>query len=175
MWGALVVGLLARPWARRVTGFGLATLTIALFVINLRRQGVTAPLQPPASGEVIGVVHVVTGVLCDGGHPQPATPACCSAPGSCRQPLHQAHDRCQRRQSGLPPECAAHPTARYPRAAPKQRVQDQPPHHLFAQEQRGFPGWTFQFLPAGKYLQERYSPLVTIHPLQARTGDPSTI
>ena len=39
MWGGLVVGILARPWARRVAGFGLAALTIALFVINLRRAG----------------------------------------------------------------------------------------------------------------------------------------
>ena len=39
MWARLLAGLLARPWARRVAGFGLATLTIALFVINLRRQG----------------------------------------------------------------------------------------------------------------------------------------
>ena len=39
MWARLLAGLLARPWARRVAGFGLATLTIALFVINLRRSG----------------------------------------------------------------------------------------------------------------------------------------
>lgn len=39
MWGGLVVGILAWPWARRVVGFGLAALTIALFVINLRRAG----------------------------------------------------------------------------------------------------------------------------------------
>ena len=37
MWGGLVVGLLARPWARRVAGFALALLTITLFIINLRR------------------------------------------------------------------------------------------------------------------------------------------
>ena len=37
MWGRLVVGLLARPWARRVTGFALAVLTITLFIVNLRR------------------------------------------------------------------------------------------------------------------------------------------
>lgn len=39
MWGGLVVGILARPWARRVAGFVLAAVTIALFVINLRRAG----------------------------------------------------------------------------------------------------------------------------------------
>ena len=39
MWGSLLIGALARPWARRVAGFGLAALTIALFLINLRRAG----------------------------------------------------------------------------------------------------------------------------------------
>ena len=37
MWASLVVGLLARPWARRAAGLALAALTIALFLINLRR------------------------------------------------------------------------------------------------------------------------------------------
>jgi hypothetical protein len=39
MWVSLAVGLLARPWARRVAAIALAALTIALFLINLRRQG----------------------------------------------------------------------------------------------------------------------------------------
>ncbi|WP_414707645.1 hypothetical protein, partial [Rhodovulum sp.] len=29
----------ARPWALRVAGFALAALTIALFILNLRRSG----------------------------------------------------------------------------------------------------------------------------------------
>ena len=37
MWGALLAGVLARPWARRVAAFALVALTIALFVLNLRR------------------------------------------------------------------------------------------------------------------------------------------
>ena len=37
MWGGMLVGLLARPWARRVVGFALAALTITLFILNLRR------------------------------------------------------------------------------------------------------------------------------------------
>lgn len=37
MWGGLIVGLLIRPWARRVAGFALAVLTITLFLINFRR------------------------------------------------------------------------------------------------------------------------------------------
>jgi len=37
MWASLVVGILARPWARRVAGFMLVALTITLFLINLRR------------------------------------------------------------------------------------------------------------------------------------------
>ena len=36
MWASLVVGLMARPWARRVAGLALAVLTIALFILNLR-------------------------------------------------------------------------------------------------------------------------------------------
>ena len=39
MWGRFVVGLMARPWARRVTALALAVLTIALFLLNLRRSG----------------------------------------------------------------------------------------------------------------------------------------
>ncbi|WP_296643845.1 hypothetical protein [Roseinatronobacter sp.] len=39
MWGNLVVGLLARPWARRVAAIALAALTITLFILNLRRTG----------------------------------------------------------------------------------------------------------------------------------------
>ena len=39
MWGTLVVGLLARPWARQVAGHTLAALTITLFILNLRREG----------------------------------------------------------------------------------------------------------------------------------------
>jgi len=39
MWAHLAVGLLARPWALRAAGVALATLTIALFILNLRRQG----------------------------------------------------------------------------------------------------------------------------------------
>jgi hypothetical protein len=37
MWGSLVVGLLARPWARQLAGLMLAALTITLFILNLRR------------------------------------------------------------------------------------------------------------------------------------------
>ncbi|WP_071796267.1 hypothetical protein [Natronohydrobacter thiooxidans] len=37
MWSSLVVMLLARPWAWRVAALALALLTIALFLINLRR------------------------------------------------------------------------------------------------------------------------------------------
>ncbi len=39
MWGSLVAGLMARPWARRVTALALVVLTITLFILNLRRQG----------------------------------------------------------------------------------------------------------------------------------------
>ena len=37
MWASLLVGLLARPWARRLAGFALVALTITLFMLNLRR------------------------------------------------------------------------------------------------------------------------------------------
>ena len=39
MWGSLLAGILARPRARRVAGFALAGLTVALFLLNLRRSG----------------------------------------------------------------------------------------------------------------------------------------
>ena len=39
MWGRLLVGLLARPWARRAAGYALVALIITLFILNLRRQG----------------------------------------------------------------------------------------------------------------------------------------
>ena len=39
MWASLAVRLLARPWARRAAGYALVVLTIALFTLNLRRQG----------------------------------------------------------------------------------------------------------------------------------------
>jgi hypothetical protein len=39
MWGTVLVGILARPWARWAAGVALAALTIALFIINLRRAG----------------------------------------------------------------------------------------------------------------------------------------
>ena len=37
MWASLAVGLVARPWARRMAAYALVALTIALFVLNLRR------------------------------------------------------------------------------------------------------------------------------------------
>jgi hypothetical protein len=39
IWGSLLAGILARPWARRAAGLGFAALTITLFILNLRRQG----------------------------------------------------------------------------------------------------------------------------------------
>jgi hypothetical protein len=38
MWGAFAIGILARPWARRVAGLALAALTLTLFLLNLRRK-----------------------------------------------------------------------------------------------------------------------------------------
>ncbi len=37
MWASFVVGILARPWARRVIGLALVALTITLFMLNLLR------------------------------------------------------------------------------------------------------------------------------------------
>jgi hypothetical protein len=39
MWASLMAGLLARPWARRVASIALTALTVALFILNLRRSG----------------------------------------------------------------------------------------------------------------------------------------
>jgi len=37
MWASLAVGLLGQPWARRMAAYALVALTIALFILNLRR------------------------------------------------------------------------------------------------------------------------------------------
>ena len=37
MSASLAVGLMARPWARRVAVLALTVLTITLFIVNLRR------------------------------------------------------------------------------------------------------------------------------------------
>jgi len=39
MWVSLLVGLFARPWMRRAAGVLLVALTVALFILNLRRTG----------------------------------------------------------------------------------------------------------------------------------------
>jgi hypothetical protein len=39
MWGSLLAGILARPWARKAARLALAGLTITLFLLNLRRSG----------------------------------------------------------------------------------------------------------------------------------------
>jgi hypothetical protein len=37
MWGSLMQRLLARRWVRRVASHALVTLTITMFILNLRR------------------------------------------------------------------------------------------------------------------------------------------
>ena len=39
MWGTILARLLARPWARWAAGVALTALTVALFILNLRRAG----------------------------------------------------------------------------------------------------------------------------------------
>ena len=39
MWGSVLAGILARPWARKAASLALAGLTITLFLLNLRRTG----------------------------------------------------------------------------------------------------------------------------------------
>jgi hypothetical protein len=39
MWAAMLIRVLARPWARRAAPFALTALTIILFLLNLRRAG----------------------------------------------------------------------------------------------------------------------------------------
>jgi hypothetical protein len=39
MLGSLMVGLMSRPWARRIIPAAFAALTITLFLFNLRRSG----------------------------------------------------------------------------------------------------------------------------------------
>ena len=37
MCGSLLIGALARPWARQMVALALAALTITLFILNFRR------------------------------------------------------------------------------------------------------------------------------------------
>jgi len=39
MWSTILSGILVRPWARWAAGVVLAALTVALFILNLRRAG----------------------------------------------------------------------------------------------------------------------------------------
>jgi len=39
MWSTILAGILARPWARWAAGVVVAALTVALFILNLRRAG----------------------------------------------------------------------------------------------------------------------------------------
>ncbi|WP_092887167.1 hypothetical protein [Roseicitreum antarcticum] len=39
MWGSLLAGLMARPWARQAAALGLVALAVILFILNLRRSG----------------------------------------------------------------------------------------------------------------------------------------
>jgi hypothetical protein len=39
MWGTIFAGFIVRPWARWAAGVVLAALTVALFILNLRRVG----------------------------------------------------------------------------------------------------------------------------------------
>ena len=48
MWANLAVGLLARPWARRLAAIALVALSIALFILNLRRKRCRPHREPLA-------------------------------------------------------------------------------------------------------------------------------
>jgi uncharacterized membrane protein YbhN (UPF0104 family) len=39
MWSTILAGFIVRPWARWAAGVVLAALTVALFMLNLRRAG----------------------------------------------------------------------------------------------------------------------------------------
>jgi len=39
MWSTILAGILARPWVRWAAGVVFAALTVALFILNLRRAG----------------------------------------------------------------------------------------------------------------------------------------
>ncbi|WP_108483533.1 hypothetical protein [Oceaniglobus ichthyenteri] len=39
MWSTILAGFIVRPWARWAAGVVLAALTVALFILNLRRAG----------------------------------------------------------------------------------------------------------------------------------------
>lgn len=39
IWGSVLAGFLARPWARRAAGYALVALAVTLFIFNHRRAG----------------------------------------------------------------------------------------------------------------------------------------
>jgi hypothetical protein len=59
MWGGLLFRILARPWARQLTSLALVALTVALFIINLRRTAERAgrAAERLESQERANVIH----------------------------------------------------------------------------------------------------------------------
>ncbi|WP_372675144.1 hypothetical protein [Aquicoccus sp.] len=39
MWGTLLAGIMARPWARRAVAIAFVALAVALFLLTLRKAG----------------------------------------------------------------------------------------------------------------------------------------
>ena len=62
MWPSLIAGLLARPWARRVAALALALLTIALFILNLRRTAERGGRVRPILQRAIGFISAFLGL-----------------------------------------------------------------------------------------------------------------
>jgi len=58
MWASLAIGILARPWARRLAALALAALTLTLFILNFRRQGERAG-RPAERLDQLESTHVI--------------------------------------------------------------------------------------------------------------------
>lgn len=58
MWGTILAGILARPWARWPAGVALAALTVALFILNLRCAG-----EPAGRLETLGQNHDIQRIM----------------------------------------------------------------------------------------------------------------
>ena len=59
MCGSLLIGALARPWARQAMGFVLTALTLTLFILNLRRSAERAGREGPGGHPAACCTEVV--------------------------------------------------------------------------------------------------------------------
>ena len=121
MCGSLAVGLLARPWVRRVAALALVALTIALFILNFRRTAERAgraaerldqlehtnaihrQMLDAAVRRIVARIRQVAQSPASDAPPEPGDASLGDGPGFGRK---------------RPPECAEHQAAAIPRQTP---------------------------------------------------------